>query len=107
MSADWPKISTAKIALVYGEIFCSIDFGQILNVSGSISANIGIAFHCKIAVAVALIVHGVVIISSPGSIPIAPIAASRPEVHELTVTACLTLKYSSHFLSNSWTLGPP
>ena len=44
---------------------------------------------CKIAVAVAAIVHGVVMISSPGSMPIAPTAAIRPEVQELTAIAAV------------------
>ena len=34
------------------------------------------------------------ITSSPGSIPIAPTAAINPDVHEFTVTACFTPKYS-------------
>ena len=71
------------------------------------SANTGIAFQCKIAVALALIVHGVTMISSPGSIPMAPTAEIRPDVQEFTVTACFTPKYSAHFLSNSLTFGPP
>ena len=36
--------------------------------------------QCNIDVAVATIVHGVTITSSPGSIPIAPTAATSPEV---------------------------
>ncbi len=54
-----------------------------------------------------LIVHGDKIISSPGSISIAPTAHIRPEVHELTLIACLTLNFSLQAYSNSFTLGPP
>ena len=48
------------------------------------SANTGIAFHCSIDVAVAHIVQGLTIISSPGSIFNEPIATVKPEVQELT-----------------------
>ena len=82
--------------MVGKEFGTSCKFGILDSKSLSISTNIGIAFQCNIAVALALIVHGVTIISSPGSIPIAPTAAISPEVHELTVTACLTPKYFSH-----------
>ena len=64
--------------------------GLIQNVLWSISAKTGIAFQCKIAVAQAHIVHGVVIISSPGSISNAPIDAIKPDVHELSVIAYFT-----------------
>ena len=84
------------MALVKGVIFDSIDFGSRQNVFLSMSAKTGIAFQCNIAVALALIVHGLTITSSPGSIPIAPMAAISPEVHELTTMACLTLKNASH-----------
>ena len=47
-------------------------------------------FQCSIAVEVAHIVHGVTIISSPGSISKEPIIDINPEVQELTVIACLT-----------------
>ena len=58
-------------------------------------------------VTVAHIVNGVPITSSPGSKPIDPTAVISPEVQELTVTACLTLKYFSHALSNFCTCSPP
>ena len=72
--------------------FFSTEIGSKLNVSLSMSAKTGIAFQCKIDVAVAHIVNGEVIISSPGSIPIDPTAAISPEVQELTVIACFTPK---------------
>ena len=95
------------IALVRGEIRDSTETGSRQKVSGSISAKIGIAFQCRMAVALAHIVHGVTITSSPGSIPIAPTAAISPDVQEFTVTACLTPKRLSQSRSNSWTFGPP
>ena len=49
-------------------------------------------FQCNIAVAQAHIVHGVQIISSPGDGSIAPIEQIKPDVHELTEIAYLTLK---------------
>ena len=107
MSADWPKMSTDMIALVCGVMFASTDAGSRQKVSGSMSANTGMAFQCSIAVALAHIVHGLTMISSPGSMPTAPTAATNPEVQELTVTACLTPKYDSHARSNSRTFGPP
>src|SRR5687767_6390613 len=95
------------IAFVNGVMFASTDTGSKQNVSASISANTGIAFHCRIDVAVAHIVHGLTMTSSPGSIPIAPTAAMRPDVHELTLTACFTPKEDSQNRSNSCTFGPP
>ena len=74
---------------------------------GSISTKTGIAFQCKIAVAVADIVQGQTKTSSPGSTSIAPIAHIRPEVQELTEIACLTPKYLQIFFSNFLTSVPP
>ena len=88
-------------------MLASTEIGSKLKVWGSISAKTGIAFQCKIAVAVAHIVHGVTITSSPGWIPIAPTAAVRPDDQEFTVTACLTPKNCSQSRSNSLTLSPP
>ncbi len=56
------------------------------------SAKTGIPFQCNIAVTVAHIVHGVTMTSSPGSMPIAPTAAIKPDVQEFTDMQCLTLK---------------
>ena len=78
----------------------------MLKVSSSISTNTGMAFQCNIAVAVAHIVQGVTI-TAYGSIPIAPTAQIKPDVQELTLTAYLTLKYSSHAFSNYLIFGPP
>ena len=95
------------MAFVCGVIFSLTDEGSRLKVSSSISAKTGIAFHHKIDVADAHIVHGLTITSSPGSTPAAPIAVMRAEVAELTVTACFTLKRRSSVRSNSCTFSPP
>ena len=100
-------MSMARIALDFGDMFFIIDLGSRLKVSFSMSANIGIAPQWSMDAAQALIVHGDKIISSPGSISIAPTAHIRPEVQELTLIACLTLIFSLQAYSNSFTLGPP
>jgi len=64
------------------------------------SANTGIAFQHRIAVAEAHIVQGLTITSSPGLIPAAPMATISPDVAELTVTACVTLNSLSLSRSN-------
>ena len=50
MSADWPEISTARIARVRDVIFSSSFAGSIQYISSSISTKTGIAFQCSIAV---------------------------------------------------------
>ena len=77
----------------YEETKDSTDNGQILNVLGSMSANIGIQFQCNIAAAAADMVHVGTITSSPGDKPSAPTAHIRPDVQELTEITCFTLKY--------------
>ena len=59
------------------------------------------------AVAVALMVQGVVITSSPGSIPIAPTAQTSPLVQELTEIACLTPNFLLNLFSSAFTDVPP
>ena len=54
-------------------------------------------------VAVAAIVHGVVITSSPGSIPIAPMAAINPDVHELTAIVFDIKVFRSFSIDYPWT----
>ena len=71
------------------------------------SQNTGIAFQFRIAAAHADIVQVGSIISSPGFGESAPIAATKPDVQELTVIAYLTLKYDCNFFSNSLTYFPP
>ena len=80
---------------------------HILKVSLSISAKTGIAFQCNTAAEHAVIVHVGKIISSPGSIPIAPTAHVNPVDQEFTVMAYLTLKKFLMFVSNLFTYGPP
>ena len=92
MSAEWPAISTDMMARVCSLILRSIETGSRQKVSRSMSANTGMAFQCRMAVALAAMVQGLTITSSPGSMPTAPTAATKPEVHELKVTACLTPK---------------
>ena len=60
-----------------------------------------------IAVAVAHIVHGVVIISSPGFTSKAPIDAISPDVQELTLIEYFTLKNLLHCFSKFFTWVPP
>ena len=71
--------------------FFFISCGSMQKVFSSISAKTGMQFQCNIAVAVAHIVHGVTMISSPGSTLRLPTAAINPEVHELTEIAYFTL----------------
>src|SRR5204862_2256529 len=71
------------------------------------SANTGMAFHTRIAVAVAAMLHGVTMTSAPGLMPAAPTAAISPDVAELTETACATPNDSAHASSNALTSGPP
>ena len=65
------------------------------------STKIGIAPYISGAIAVADIEVDGTNISSPGEIPIAPIAAYSPEVFELTETEYLTSNFFDHRASNS------
>jgi hypothetical protein len=56
MSAGRPKMSTATIAFVRGVMRARIESGSRLNVSGSMSANTGVAPCTSAHVAEALIV---------------------------------------------------
>ena len=64
------------------------------------STKTGIAFQCNIAAAVAVIVHGLTKISSPGSMSKLPTAIEIPDVQELTTIACFTLKKFLIFVQN-------
>ena len=86
-----PKISTSIIAFVFFEIFFLTSSAEMQKFDLSISAKTGMQFQCKIAVAVAHIVHGETIISSPGSTSKLPIIAIKPEVQEFTEIAYLVL----------------
>ena len=85
-------MSTATTARVRGVMQRSTLAGSMLKVARSMSANTGMPFQCRMQVAVAAMVQGVVMTSSPGSMPIAPTAASRPEVQEFTAMAWRTPK---------------
>src|SRR5208283_945865 len=69
------------IARVRGVIAASILAGSRLPVSGSTSTKTGVAPACRMAVAVAIKVIGVVMTSSPGPMP----SASRHSDHMPTV----------------------
>ena len=84
-----PKISTSIIAFVFFVIFLTSS-AEMQNLIVYISKT-GIQFQCNIAVAVAHIVHGETMISSPGSTSKLPIIAIKPEVQEFTQIACLVL----------------
>ena len=86
-------------ALVRGVIRFSTAAGERVKVSSVMSANMGTALFTTTAVAVAVIVQGVVMTSSPGPTPAAPTAAISPLVAEFTLTACRTPKYSAHSFS--------
>ena len=81
-----------------------MDSGQRLYVFGLMSAKTGMAFQARIAAALAVIVQGLTITSSPGEIPIAPTAATSPEVHELKEMACLVSNRLAHSSSNFLTV---
>ena len=53
MSVEWPKMSTAMIAFVWGDKLASTDATSKQNVSSSISAKTGIACQCTMADALA------------------------------------------------------
>jgi len=72
------------IALVFGEIFGAIFSGSMLNVSGQMSTNTGLAPASAIVSAVAMKVNGDVMTSSPAPMPQARKAsrsASVPLAH--------------------------
>ena len=66
-------------------------------VSGSISANTGVAPTCRIVFAVEANVSGVVITSSPGPIPCVSSARCSAAVQELTAMQCFAPTYSANF----------
>ena len=68
----------------------SIFFGSKLNVSGSISTKIGLAFLWIITLEVAANVKGVVITSSPSFIPSASNYKIIDDVPEFTATVSFT-----------------
>jgi hypothetical protein len=71
------------------------------------SANTGTAFCRTIAAALADIVNGETMTSSPGPSPAAATATCSPVVAELTVTACAQPSRSANARSHAWTCAPP
>ena len=69
-------------------IASGINTGFILNVSGQISTNIGVAPTSFITSAVAIKVNGVVITASPGPIPCAISDIKRASVPDEHVMQC-------------------
>jgi hypothetical protein len=65
MSATWPYRLTGMMALVRGVTLASISPASMLQVSGSMSTNTGLAPSSTITSAVAAKVKGVVMTSSP------------------------------------------
>ena len=77
------------MAFVRGPSARSICAGSICMVTGSMSANTGVAPTCSITWADAQKVNGVVITSSPGPMSWATRARCRAAVHEDRATARL------------------
>ncbi len=87
MSAHWPNRWTGMIALVRGVIFAAMPAGSMLNVTGSISTNTGMAPTRTMAPTVAKNVYGVVMTSSPGPMPSAIRQTSSASEPDETPTA--------------------
>jgi len=106
ISAICPKRWTGIMALVFGVIAFSINSGTMLNISGSVSTNTGVAPSLLITPAVAKNVNGDVITSSPGPIFNAIRERSKASVPDATPMPCLTSQYAAKFASSSFTSGP-
>src|SRR5471032_2685965 len=78
----------------------------MLRVTGSISANTGVAPVSIITLAVATQEIGVVMTSSPAPTPAIRKAISMVQVPELNVRTGRPPKNSESCASNAWTLGP-
>ena len=83
---------TARIPFVLGVIFFLTDSGSRPYVVSSMSAKTGTAPCISIDDAVADIVKGEVITSSPGPMPALDTAACAADVAELNEIACFTPK---------------
>ncbi len=77
MSAGWPYSETGMMARVRDVIAASIREASMLQVSGSMSTNTGVAPSSTMTSAVAMKENGVVITSSPGPTPSAISAISK------------------------------
>src|SRR6478735_5814114 len=100
-------MSTATIAFVRGVMSFSTDAGSRQNVSGSMSANTGIAPLTSAQTAEADIVYGLQMTSSPGPTPAAVTAALSAEVAEFMAIACLAPTRAAQAASRLRTRGPP
>ena len=78
----------------------------MLRVTGSISANTGVAPTSMMTLAVATHDTGVVMTSSPGPMPAMRSAISMVQVPELKVRTGRPPKYSDSWASNVCTFGP-
>src|SRR3989338_11653588 len=92
MFAGWPKRWTGMIALVLGVIAFSNALGDIVQVSLSISANLGTAPVYEMEAHVAMKVFGTVMTSSPLPIPFASSARWRADVPVFTPTENFALQ---------------
>ena len=106
MSTGKPDRYTGMIALVRGVMAASSLARSILRVTGSISANTGVAPTSIITLAVATHEIGVVMTSSPAPIPAMRRAISIVQVPELKVRTGRPPKYSDNCASKAWTFGP-
>src|ERR1700693_4747602 len=94
------------IAFVRSVIFWATEAGSRFRVRGLTSANTTRAPFAAAALAVEIQLIGVVITSSPGSIPAAITANSRPAVPEVTASPYLAPQYAAKLSSNFLTFGP-
>jgi hypothetical protein len=94
------------MAFVRGVIAASTCDASMLQVSGWISTNTGVAPASTIISAVAANVNGVVMTSSPGRMSKAISAISSASVPLATVTQCRAPVQASSRCSNSRTSGP-
>jgi len=106
MSAICPNRCTGMIALVRGVMAASIFVASMLNVSGSMSTNTGLAHVRAMHPAVAKNVYGVVMTSSPGPIPSVIRAHRRASVPLETPTAAAQPLYLAIASSICFTCGP-
>jgi len=87
MAQARPAKCTGRMARVRGVIRSSMPRGSMFMVTGSMSANTGVAPEWMIALTVAQKVSGVVITSSPGCRPAAIMLTCSAAVQELTAAA--------------------
>ncbi len=94
------------IALVRGVIAASICSGSMLKVSSSTSTNTGLAPTCKILLAEAINVNGVVITSSPAPMACASKIVCKAVVPEEVAMAWRVPHRLAKLASSSATRGP-